>query len=82
MLEAGRQLIENSQINPDQPTPISYGKNWSNRPSEKGSILVGDRESDILAAEAFGVRGIKCNHETGIAGVIDMIIPPDMEGQN
>jgi HAD-superfamily hydrolase, subfamily IIIA len=82
MLEAGRQLIDNSQINPDQPIPISYGKNWHNRPSEKGSILVGDRESDILAAETFGVRGIQCNPETGIAGVIDMIIPPDLEGQN
>ena len=82
MLEAGRQLIEISQINPDQPIHISYGKNWKKRPSEKGSILVGDRESDILAAETFGVRGIQCNSETGIAGVIDMIIPPDLEGQN
>ena len=82
MLEAGRQLIEISQINPDQPIHISYGKNWKKRPSEKGSILVGDRESDILAAETFGVRGIQCNPETGIAGVIDMIIPPDLEGQN
>ena len=82
MLEAGRQLIEISQINPDQPISISYGKNWKKRPSEKGSILVGDRESDILAAETFGVRGIQCNPETGIAGVIDMIIPPDLEGQN
>ena len=82
MLEAGRQVIENSQINPGQPISISYGKNWNNRPSEKESILVGDRESDILAAETFGVRGIQCNPETGIAGVIDMIIPPDLEGQN
>ena len=82
MLEAGRQLIENSQLNPEQPISISYGKNWTNRPSEKGSILVGDRESDILAAETFGVRAIQCDPETGIAGVIDMIIPPDMEGQN
>ena len=82
MLEAGRQLIENSEFNSDRPTSISYGKNWSNRPSEKGSILVGDRESDILAAETFGVKGIRCNPETGIAGVIDMIISPDLEGQN
>ena len=82
MLEAGRQLIENSQINPDQPISISYGRNWNNRPSEKESILVGDRESDILAAETFGVRAIQCDPETGIAGVIDLIIPPDLEGQN
>tara|TARA_Y100001980_G_scaffold45443_1_gene25971 strand:+ start:39 stop:695 length:657 start_codon:yes stop_codon:yes gene_type:complete len=82
MLEAGRQLIENSQINPDQPISISYGRNWNNRPSEKESILVGDRESDIMAAETFGVRAIQCDPETGIAGVIDMIIPPDLEGQN
>ena len=82
MLEAGRQVIENSQINPGRPISISYGKNWNNRPSEKESILVGDRESDISAAETFGVRGIQCNPETGIAGVIDMIIPPDLEGQN
>ena len=82
MLEAGRQLIENSQINPDQPISISYGRNWNNRPSEKESILVGDRESDILAAETFGVRAIQCDPETGIAGVIDLIVPPDLEGQN
>ena len=82
MLEAGRQLIENSEFNFDQPNSISYGKNWINRPSEKGSILVGDRESDILAAETFGVKGIKCNPETGISGVIDKIISPDLEGQN
>ena len=82
MLEAGRQLIENAQINPDRPISISYGRNWNNRPSEKGSILVGDRESDILAAETFGVRAIQCDSEIGIAGVIDMIIPPDLEGQN
>ena len=82
MLEAGRQLIDNSEFNFDQPTSISYGKNWINRPSEKGSILVGDRESDILAAETFGVKGIKCNPETGISGVIDKIISPDLEGQN
>ena len=82
MLEAGRQLIENSEFNSDQPTSISYGKNWINRPSEKGSILIGDRESDILAAETFGVRGIRCNPETGIAGVIDMLISPELEGQN
>ena len=82
MLEAGRQVIENSQINPGQPISISYGKNWNNRPSEKESILVGDRESDILAAETFGVRAIQCDPETGIAEVIDMIIPPDLEGQN
>ena len=82
MLEAGRQLMENAQINPDRPISISYGRNWNNRPSEKESILVGDRESDILAAETFGVRAIQCDPETGIAGVIDMIIPPDLEGQN
>ena len=82
MLEAGRQLIENSEFNFDQPISISYGKNWINRPSEKGSILVGDRESDILAAETFGVKGIKCNPETGISGVSDKIISPDLEGQN
>ena len=82
MLEAGRQLIETSEFNFDQPISISYGKNWINRPSEKGSILVGDRESDILAAETFGVKGIKCNPETGISGVIDKIISPDLEGQN
>ena len=82
MLEAGRQLIENSEFNSDQPTSISYGKNWINRPSEKGSILIGDRESDILAAETFGVRGIRCNPETGIAGVIDMLISSELEGQN
>ena len=82
MLEAGRQLIENSQISPGQPSSISFGKDWIDRPSEKDSILVGDRESDILAAEIFGVRAIKCDPEIGIADVIHKIIPPNTEGQN
>ena len=37
------------------------------------SILVGDRESDIIAAERFGVRGILCDSESGLASVIDEI---------
>ncbi len=74
MLEASRQLIENSHNFPGQKKSILFGRSWKKRPSEEGSVMVGDRESDILAAETFGVRGIQCNPESGIAGVIDMII--------
>lgn len=79
MLEAGRQLIDNATRFPNQTTKISFGEEWIDRPSEFDSVLVGDRESDIIAAEKFGVRGILCNSESGIAGVMERIAI-DQEG--
>jgi len=74
MLEAGRQIVDNAHRFPGKPNNISYGDDWIDRPDESGSILIGDRESDIIAAERFGVKGILCDSESGISGVIDQIL--------
>ena len=74
MLEAGRQIIDNAHRFPGKHNILSFGDDWIDRPSESGSILVGDRESDISAAERFGVKGILCDSESGISGVFDTIL--------
>ena len=74
MLEAGRQIVDNAHRFPGKPNNISYGDDWIDRPDESDSILIGDRESDIIAAERFGVKGILCDSESGISGVIDQIL--------
>lgn len=74
MLEAARQLIENAHYLPGKPIQISFGDDWSDRPSESNSILVGDRESDIIAAKRFGVKGILCDSESGLSSVIEDIV--------
>ena len=74
MLEAGRQIIDNAHRFPGEHNVLSFGDDWVDRPSESGSILVGDRESDISAAERFGVKGILCDSESGISGVFDRIL--------
>jgi len=74
MLEAGRQIIDNAHRFPGEHNVLSFGDDWVDRPSESGSILVGDRESDISAAERFGVKGILCDSESGISGVFDKIL--------
>ena len=74
MLEAGRQIIDNAHRFPGKHNILSFGDDWIDRPSESGSILVGDRESDISAAGRFGVKGILCDSESGISGVFDTIL--------
>ncbi|MBR79832.1 MAG: hypothetical protein CMA88_03495 [Euryarchaeota archaeon] len=73
MLEAGRQLIDNAHKN-EGNLQISFGSDWVDRPSEENSVLVGDRSSDLEAAERFGVRGIRCDHNEGIAAVVAQIL--------
>jgi len=74
MLEAGRQIIENAHKSTGNMTNLYFGKDWNERPSESGSFLVGDRESDIRAAEKFGVKGVICDSDSGISSVINEII--------
>tara|TARA_B100000579_G_scaffold358214_1_gene314508 strand:- start:17529 stop:18170 length:642 start_codon:yes stop_codon:yes gene_type:complete len=74
MLEAGRQLIENAHRFPGEHNVLSYGEEWVDRPSESTSFLIGDRESDILAAERFGVKGILCDPDSGISDVIHRVL--------
>ena len=73
MLEAVRQLVDNASRFPGEENVISFGEHWIDRPSESDSVLVGDRQSDIIAAERFGVRGILCDPESGLAAVISEI---------
>ena len=74
MLEAGRQLIDNAHRFPGEHNVLSYGDEWVDRPSESTSFLIGDRKSDILAAERFGVKGILCDSDSGISGVIHRVL--------
>ena len=74
MLEAGRQLIDNAHRFPGEHNDLLYGEEWVDRPSESTSFLIGDRESDILAAERFGVKGILCDSDSGISGVINRFL--------
>ena len=74
MLEAGRQIIDNAHKSPGEHNTLSFGDDWVDRPSESESILIGDRESDIMAAERFGVKGILCDSESGISGVFEQIM--------
>ena len=75
MLEAGRQLIDAASINPHfQGLKLCYDTEWDERPDESTSFMVGDRGVDMAAAENFGVRGIRCDPEIGISGVVDSIL--------
>ena len=73
MLEAGRQLIDNAHYN-EGNFQILFGPDWVDRPNEENSVLVGDRQSDLEAAERFGVRGIRCDQNEGIAAVVNQIL--------
>ncbi len=73
MLEAGRQLIDNAHHNGGK-IRILFGSDWVDRTNEELSVLVGDRPTDLEAAERFGVRGIRCDQKDGIAGVVDQIL--------
>jgi len=74
MLEAGRQLIDAAHSRPGEWVDIKFGKDWENRPDESGSIMVGDRDSDMQAARSHGVKGIQCSPENGLSGVIAEIM--------
>ena len=75
MLEAGRQLIEAASSNADfSSLRLQFDADWVERPDESTSFMVGDRGVDMAAAESFGVRGIRCDPDFGIAGVVDSIL--------
>tara|TARA_B100000003_G_scaffold126306_1_gene113205 strand:- start:6302 stop:6922 length:621 start_codon:yes stop_codon:yes gene_type:complete len=74
MLEAGRQIMQIGSENLEKDFTLSFGHNWKNQFDESKSVMVGDRDVDMEAARKFGVRGIKCNPEEGLSGVINQII--------
>tara|TARA_B100000530_G_scaffold335686_1_gene288404 strand:- start:4572 stop:5219 length:648 start_codon:yes stop_codon:yes gene_type:complete len=75
MLEASRQIMDAAHSDPSlSDLTILYGPDWKDRPPEQDSVMVGDRDVDMRASDAFGVTGIRCNPDDGISGVIDSIL--------
>lgn len=74
MLEAGRQIIEAASSGGNEALTIRFDEQWVDRPDETGSVMVGDRGVDMAAAHAFGVRGIRCDPDIGLSGVVDSIL--------
>ena len=75
MLEAGRQLMQAASTNVNlSPIKLLFDAEWVERPDESTSFMVGDRGVDMAAAENFGVRGIRCDPNIGISGVVDSIL--------
>jgi len=74
MLEAGRQLLNAAHDDQDQRIEIKFGEDWKGRAEEPGSVLVGDRTSDMEAARNHGIIGLKCSSEEGLAGVIAEVL--------
>jgi len=70
MLEAGRQILEHAEKSPGSDNNLFFGNDWKDRPDESSSIMVGDLPTDMMAAEAHGVRGLRCDPEIGLSGVI------------
>ena len=75
MLEAGRQLLDAASSNPSMDgQTIQFGDEWTSRPDESTSVMVGDRGVDMSAAVRFGVRGVLCDSDRGISEVIGEIL--------
>jgi histidinol phosphatase-like enzyme len=72
MLEAGRQILDAAE-NSTQPN-LLFDEKWMDRPDESNSIMVGDREVDMIAASRYGVKGFRCNSQVGISEVIEIIL--------
>ena len=75
MLEAGRQMIDAASTEPSmRALNLKFGDDWINRPDESHSVMVGDRGVDMSAAARFGVDGILCDSDKGLAEVIGSIL--------
>jgi histidinol phosphatase-like enzyme len=75
MLEAGRQLIDTASSDTSlKDMSLKFGDDWSDRPDESTSVMVGDRGVDMSAAARFGVVGFLCDPDTGISSVMDRIL--------
>jgi histidinol phosphatase-like enzyme len=72
MLEASRQIISASENNLD--INLNFGIDWIDRFDESSSVMVGDRGVDMEAASNFGVRGIRCDPDIGLPGVMSEIL--------
>ena len=72
MLEAARQIISASENNVE--IKLKFDNDGNEKSDESDSIMVGDRDVDMMAAFNFGVKGIRCNPEVGISDVISEIL--------
>ncbi len=73
MLEAGRQIINHTELKSKNKINIQYGHEWTDRFDESNSIMVGDRDVDYLAAKEFGVQFYRCNPDVGLSSVMSSI---------
>ena len=75
MLEAGRQLMDAASSDPTlEGLKLKFGDDWIGRPDESNSVMVGDRGVDMSAAARYGVRGLLCDGDAGLASVVDSIL--------
>ena len=75
ILEAGRQILDAASRDSSlEGLELKFGDDWTERPDESGSVMVGDRGVDMSAAARYGVRGLLCDSDTGLADVIDSIL--------
>ncbi len=78
MLEVGRQLIEFAERGSVLTTKcLLYDNTWDDSlyaVNDAQSVMVGDRDADMLAGAAYGVRTLRCNPSIGIVDVIAEII--------
>ena len=75
MLEAGRQLMDAASSNPNlEDLELKFGDDWIGRPDESDSVMVGDRGVDMSAAARYGVRGLLCDGDAGLASVMNSIL--------
>ena len=56
MLEVGRQLLDAAHNSESNGIRLLLGPKWLDRPDEDSSFMVGDQQSDIFAANRYGVR--------------------------
>jgi histidinol phosphatase-like enzyme len=78
MLEVGRQLIEYAERGRALTAELlRYDTTWDDSlysSNDAQSVMVGDRDADMLAGAAYGVRTLRCQPSIGIADVIADII--------
>ena len=53
---------------------LKFGDDWIERPDESHSVMVGDRGVDMSAADRYGVRGLRCDGDAGLASVVNSIL--------
>ena len=74
MLQAGRQIIEAAHNGTSlDESSFTYNEGYSPY-DESGSVMVGDRGVDMIAAENHFVRGFRVDGLVGILDVIDEIL--------